>query len=255
MTTKSFGLRHRRRCWRKYLWLETWWQSGRSRSTRNWGNRTTRGVGEEESDIITSTTKRRVGDWIFHEIIATRYQRWWLSSCRSWNNRCPNKPAPVVDDEEEQVETQDMLNLMALWNLWYWKHACQFCGIWHVHLLVYTTQYMGSNFWDAGYASYLHWERWDKVIRNLSPLMQQLVEIFQNQGWGRPVNSWPRYVSSYQHLQSSERYVSPWRSVIKDQPQKKAAALEYWMCETFRLLKKGATIQVGAHKYNSSFQK
>ena len=40
-------------------------------------NRTARGVGEQqESDIITSTTKRRVEVGIFHETTGRRYQRW-----------------------------------------------------------------------------------------------------------------------------------------------------------------------------------
>ena len=33
------------------------------------------------------------------------------------------EPAPIVDNEEE-VQTQDMPNLMAFWNLWYWNDTC-----------------------------------------------------------------------------------------------------------------------------------
>lgn len=99
LLNRNFGPGHRSRCWRRYLslpielGLKFWWQSGYWRSTQNWSNRTPRGAGvQQESDIITKTSKRRLEDSLFHGIITKRYWRWRSSSCWSWNDQCPNKP-------------------------------------------------------------------------------------------------------------------------------------------------------------------
>jgi hypothetical protein len=93
---------------------------------------------------------------------------------------------------------------------------------------------MGSNFWDASYAFFLHSERWDKVIRNLLPLMQHLVENVSKS----------RMRSSCEFLAGVCKFVPTFANfwavcffkVIKYQPWKKVVAFEYWFCETFRLI-------------------